>query len=88
MKNNYFLKITSGIKTVHEETVSRWVSSVFSSAVLNIFVPRHETNLRMKLCPFTHLLALPPQGGKEVTEGADALQLNDKKEQQEDCTLH
>lgn len=29
---------------------------------------------------FTHLLALPPQGGKEVTEGAEALQLNDEKE--------
>lgn len=42
----------------------------------------------MKLSQFTHPLALPPQGGKEVTEGADALQLNDKKEQQEDCALH
>lgn len=42
----------------------------------------------MKLSPFPHLLALPPQGGQEVTEGADALQLNDKQEQQEDCALH
>lgn len=42
-----------------------------------------------KTCyPVTHLFTLPPQGGKEVTECADALQLNDKKEHKEDCALH
>lgn len=84
LKRTRFLKITLGIRTYTSER-SHIVSLQFSEVQLWSFGMRQILRLNSQ---FTHLLALPPQWGKEVTEGVDALQLNDKKEHEEDCTLH